>query len=338
MRVVALTGKGGGRVGAMLSPADVHLCVPHDRTARIQRYLLTIPACATRRQPCWEGLLRNRFRPGAVGRGPPAQRRGDRPVRTRRRRRRCQRVRWSRGAAYRGRRRQTIELKVSPKPARMGWRRAFERDELQRGVLLSGRPDADRNRFCSSPSARRRCAASRNRGRPGHGPGPYVPTTPTSSAVKRASRIRVVVKIHRSSPNAASSTDGRRLARRARRACGDTSGVTRGQALRVHGLTSRCAVRSRRAAIATADDASRESALARPSSYQRVLTCCIAGCRHPTGARARRRWSWRSIRCVVRRLGKGSDRPLNPLDGGWPCLRSGGGRSGGALRWTPRTT
>jgi D-sedoheptulose 7-phosphate isomerase len=36
MRVVALTGKGGGRIGAMLTADDSHLCVPHDRTARIQ--------------------------------------------------------------------------------------------------------------------------------------------------------------------------------------------------------------------------------------------------------------------------------------------------------------
>ena len=36
MRVVALTGKGGGRIGELLSPADVHLCVPHSSTARIQ--------------------------------------------------------------------------------------------------------------------------------------------------------------------------------------------------------------------------------------------------------------------------------------------------------------
>ena len=43
MRIVALTGKGGGRIGAMLTPDDVHLCVPHDRTARIQEvHLLTI--------------------------------------------------------------------------------------------------------------------------------------------------------------------------------------------------------------------------------------------------------------------------------------------------------
>ncbi|KIF83014.1 phosphoheptose isomerase [Noviherbaspirillum autotrophicum] len=43
MRVVALTGKGGGTIGKRLSDADVHICVPHDRTARIQEvHLLTI--------------------------------------------------------------------------------------------------------------------------------------------------------------------------------------------------------------------------------------------------------------------------------------------------------
>lgn len=43
MRVVALTGKGGGQIGEMLSIDDAHLCVPHDRTARIQEvHLLTI--------------------------------------------------------------------------------------------------------------------------------------------------------------------------------------------------------------------------------------------------------------------------------------------------------
>src|SRR5450432_3226076 len=36
MHVVALTGKGGGRIGELLSPTDVHLCVPHSSTARIQ--------------------------------------------------------------------------------------------------------------------------------------------------------------------------------------------------------------------------------------------------------------------------------------------------------------
>jgi len=43
MRVVALTGKGGGSIGKMLTDADVHICVPADRTARIQEvHLLTI--------------------------------------------------------------------------------------------------------------------------------------------------------------------------------------------------------------------------------------------------------------------------------------------------------
>ncbi|HET7775590.1 MAG TPA: phosphoheptose isomerase [Azospira sp.] len=43
MRVVALTGKGGGQIGEMLREGDVHLCVPADRTARIQEvHLLSI--------------------------------------------------------------------------------------------------------------------------------------------------------------------------------------------------------------------------------------------------------------------------------------------------------
>ena len=43
MRVVALTGKGGGEIRNLLSELDVHICVPHDRTARIQEvHLLTI--------------------------------------------------------------------------------------------------------------------------------------------------------------------------------------------------------------------------------------------------------------------------------------------------------
>ena len=36
MRVVALTGKGGGRMGELLAQDDVHICVPHSSTARIQ--------------------------------------------------------------------------------------------------------------------------------------------------------------------------------------------------------------------------------------------------------------------------------------------------------------
>src|SRR3954447_18801357 len=43
MRIIALTGKGGGAIGKRLTDADVHICVPHDRTARIQEvHLLAI--------------------------------------------------------------------------------------------------------------------------------------------------------------------------------------------------------------------------------------------------------------------------------------------------------
>lgn len=45
MRVVALTGKGGGGVARVLTDADVHVCVPHDRTARIQEVNLLIIHC-----------------------------------------------------------------------------------------------------------------------------------------------------------------------------------------------------------------------------------------------------------------------------------------------------
>ena len=43
MRVVALTGKGGGQIAELLRDTDIHICVPSDRTARIQEvHLLTI--------------------------------------------------------------------------------------------------------------------------------------------------------------------------------------------------------------------------------------------------------------------------------------------------------
>ena len=43
MRIIALTGKGGGVMGELMSDADVHICVPHDRTARIHEvHALTI--------------------------------------------------------------------------------------------------------------------------------------------------------------------------------------------------------------------------------------------------------------------------------------------------------
>jgi D-sedoheptulose 7-phosphate isomerase len=45
MRIVALTGKDGGRIGAMLKASDVELRVPHDRTARIQEVHLLMVHC-----------------------------------------------------------------------------------------------------------------------------------------------------------------------------------------------------------------------------------------------------------------------------------------------------
>jgi D-sedoheptulose 7-phosphate isomerase len=36
MGVIALTGKSGGVMGKLLGPGDIHLCVPHPNTARIQ--------------------------------------------------------------------------------------------------------------------------------------------------------------------------------------------------------------------------------------------------------------------------------------------------------------
>lgn len=45
MRVVALTGRGGGRIGEMLADEDIHLCVPAERTARIQETHLLIIHC-----------------------------------------------------------------------------------------------------------------------------------------------------------------------------------------------------------------------------------------------------------------------------------------------------
>jgi D-sedoheptulose 7-phosphate isomerase len=43
MRVVALTGRNGGRMAELLGPDDVHICVPATSTARIQEvHLLTL--------------------------------------------------------------------------------------------------------------------------------------------------------------------------------------------------------------------------------------------------------------------------------------------------------
>ena len=45
MRIVALTGKGGGAIASLLSDADVHVCVPDDRMTRIQEIHLLIIHC-----------------------------------------------------------------------------------------------------------------------------------------------------------------------------------------------------------------------------------------------------------------------------------------------------
>lgn len=45
MTVVALTGKGGGKMVQALRETDVHICVPHDRTARIQEVHLLVLHC-----------------------------------------------------------------------------------------------------------------------------------------------------------------------------------------------------------------------------------------------------------------------------------------------------
>jgi D-sedoheptulose 7-phosphate isomerase len=45
MRVIALTGKGGGQMNELMAPGDVNLCVPHSRTARIQEVHLLMIHC-----------------------------------------------------------------------------------------------------------------------------------------------------------------------------------------------------------------------------------------------------------------------------------------------------
>jgi len=45
MTVIALTGRKGGRIREILTETDVHICVPHDRTARIQEVHLLVLHC-----------------------------------------------------------------------------------------------------------------------------------------------------------------------------------------------------------------------------------------------------------------------------------------------------
>ncbi|MBP6778468.1 MAG: phosphoheptose isomerase [Piscinibacter sp.] len=45
MTVIALTGRGGGKLRERLTETDVHICVPHDRTARIQEVHILAVHC-----------------------------------------------------------------------------------------------------------------------------------------------------------------------------------------------------------------------------------------------------------------------------------------------------
>ena len=45
MTVVALTGRGGGKMTHTLRDTDVHICVPHERTARIQEVHILVLHC-----------------------------------------------------------------------------------------------------------------------------------------------------------------------------------------------------------------------------------------------------------------------------------------------------
>ncbi len=45
MTIVALTGKGGGKIAQALKETDVNICVPSDRTARIQEVHLLVLHC-----------------------------------------------------------------------------------------------------------------------------------------------------------------------------------------------------------------------------------------------------------------------------------------------------
>lgn len=45
VKVIGLTGNGGGKMGALLDAGDVHICVPHKRTARVQEVHLLALHC-----------------------------------------------------------------------------------------------------------------------------------------------------------------------------------------------------------------------------------------------------------------------------------------------------
>jgi len=45
LAILALTGRGGGKMAEHLGPGDVHVCVPHERTIRIQEVHLLVLHC-----------------------------------------------------------------------------------------------------------------------------------------------------------------------------------------------------------------------------------------------------------------------------------------------------
>ena len=45
MTVIALTGRNGGKLAERLGETDVHICVPHERTARIQEVHILVVHC-----------------------------------------------------------------------------------------------------------------------------------------------------------------------------------------------------------------------------------------------------------------------------------------------------
>ena len=45
MKVIAFTGRDGGQIGSLLRDDDIHLCVPAQRTARIQEVHLLMIHC-----------------------------------------------------------------------------------------------------------------------------------------------------------------------------------------------------------------------------------------------------------------------------------------------------
>jgi D-sedoheptulose 7-phosphate isomerase len=45
MHIIALTGGDGGVLAQLLTDSDVHICVPHERVARIQEMHLLVIHC-----------------------------------------------------------------------------------------------------------------------------------------------------------------------------------------------------------------------------------------------------------------------------------------------------